>query len=92
MPLEHQTHTFLQTHQALYEGIDLPHVNGTRRIQKNNDVFDNDANTKAAQQGAMFGLSEQKIVAHLEEKVLNYGLNSSVPPAVQSHITIVYGK
>ena len=60
-----KSHMFLRTHQTLHEGINLPHVNGTRNIRRNNDVFLDDADAKAAQQGATFSLSERKLVAHL---------------------------
>ena len=62
-----KSHTFLRTHQALHEGIDLPHITGTKWIRKNNAVFVDDSNAKAAQQGATFSLSKQKTVAHLEK-------------------------
>ena len=44
-----KSHTFLRTHQRFREGIDFPHVNGTRPIKNNNDVFIDEADAKAAQ-------------------------------------------
>ena len=52
-----------QAHQELHKGIDLPHVNGTRRIEKNDDAFNDDADAKAAIQGENFYLGELKTVA-----------------------------
>ena len=53
-----KSHTILWTHQELHEGIDLPHVNGMRLIQKNNDVFVDDADAKTVIEGENFYLSE----------------------------------
>ena len=62
-----KSHMILRAHQELHKVINLPHVNGTRRIKKNNIVFVDDANSKAAKEGDTFHLSELKTVAHLEK-------------------------
>ena len=61
-----KSHTILQAHKEPYKGINLSHITGTRPINKNNNVFIDDANAKAEIQGNNFYLSKLKTVVHLE--------------------------